>query len=98
MGFDLNTVHKLSIEEEKISAEPGFEPGLLGGKQKCFFCATQPQESILLNFSRSGAGGQVRAWAWATPRPPRCCRERSTIWPISTSSTSPSGTPTVLPW
>ena len=30
-GFDLNTVHKPSSKEKKISAEPGFEPGAAGG-------------------------------------------------------------------
>ena len=46
-GFDLNTVHKPS-SKEKILAEQGFEPGLLGGKQECFICATLKVMAVVM--------------------------------------------------
>ena len=40
-GFDLNTVHKLSRRERKSWQSWDSKPGLPGGKQECFLCATQ---------------------------------------------------------
>ena len=41
-GFNLNTVHNLSSKEKKSQRSRDSNPGLLGGKQECFHCATQP--------------------------------------------------------
>ena len=42
-GFDLNIVRKLSSKKKKYQQSRDSNPGLLGGKQKIFLCATQPQ-------------------------------------------------------
>ena len=41
-GFDLNAVHKLSSNEKKSRQSQSSNPRLLGGRQDCFLCATQP--------------------------------------------------------
>ena len=41
-GFDLNTVRKLSSKEKKSQLSQDSNPGLLGGKQEWFLCASQP--------------------------------------------------------
>ena len=40
-GFDLNNGHKLSSNEKKSQQSRDSNPGLLGGKQECFLCATK---------------------------------------------------------
>ena len=41
-GFDLTTVHKLSSKEKKYQRSRDLNQGLIGGKQECFLCSTQP--------------------------------------------------------
>ena len=44
-GFVLNTVHKLSSKDKKSRLGLNLNPGLLGGKQERFLCATQPPKT-----------------------------------------------------
>ena len=42
VGLNLNTIHKLSSKEKEYPQSWDSKPGLLGGKQECYLCATQP--------------------------------------------------------
>ena len=45
--FSVSTVHKLSSRDEESSwLSHDSNPGLLGGKQACYLCATQPTPGI----------------------------------------------------
>ena len=49
-GFDLNTVHRLSIKEKKSWRSRDSSPGMLGGKQECLLCAMQPSNYLYTKF------------------------------------------------
>ena len=40
--FDLKTVHQLNSKEKKSQLRRDSNPGLLGGKEECCLCTTQP--------------------------------------------------------
>ena len=72
--FDLNTVPKLSSKEKKSWLSQDSNPGLLGRKQECFLCATQPP-SASLDITNGKVGNSLERdlQVWGTFPDSPCC-------------------------
>ena len=53
-GFDLIAVHKLSCKDKNSQRGRDVNPGLLGMKQECYFCATHPPPFYKFVFELNG--------------------------------------------